>query len=93
MRDTGTGEHFVSHVDTELTFLHDEAKKVENVARVKGAGIGGALGGQVQRRHQCHSAERLRQAGDGEFAVAAGGRGEVDKDGAGAHGLESHRDE
>src|SRR6185437_16124807 len=86
MSDAGAGQDFVAEVDVEFTFFHDQCEEVEDVAGVEGARVCGALGGQVERGHEGYAAESLGKAGNSEFAVAAGGSGEVDEDRARAHG-------
>src|SRR5271157_2172841 len=82
------GEDFVGEIEDERAFFHDEREKVENVARVEIAGVDGDFGGQVERREEGDAADGLRDAGPGQLAVAAGGGGEIDEDGAGAHGFD-----
>jgi hypothetical protein len=45
VRDARAGEHLVSQIDAQLPVLENEAKEVQDVARVKVAGVDRDRGG------------------------------------------------
>ena len=80
VRDAGAGDDLVVEVEAQLALLvEQQAEQVLDVLRVELRGVGGHVGGQVDRRDHLDAVvgdDRL--AALGELAVAARVAGEVD---------------
>lgn len=79
MRDAGAGQYLIVKVDAEFVFFQNQREEVENVARIKLAGMNGHFSRQIHGREQGDSGDGLRDSRLGQLAIAAGGSGQIDQ--------------
>ena len=85
-------QQLVVPVELQRAVLVEQQRdEVEDVAREHVAGVHRAAAGEVQRTRDGHAAVDDVVARLGEFAVAAGFRGQIDDDAAGLHAGDHRR--
>src|SRR4249919_3988500 len=85
LRPHGAREQLVVPVKGQRAVLHQQRGEVEDVARVHFARVQRAHAGEIQRAADHHAVDVDGLPALGEFAVAAGFRGEIHDDAARAH--------
>lgn len=85
VRDERLGDHFVRHIERQFSVLDDLLKQIQDVFRIKLAGLLGEAGWQVDRAHKKGGADLNALTSDGAFTVAAAFSAHIDDDRTGFH--------